>query len=138
MARTPTYDVPDAISAGDTLAFLVPGGDTPAGEWTGAAKIFGPATSTAATVTQYNSGSDFLVTFPATVTDDLAAGDYRWAVTATKTGERYTIAEGRIRIQVDPGTVATTGGLEHCQRMLALIETALEGRLTSDHESYAI
>jgi len=137
MAPTPTYTVPTAVSAGDTLAFLVAGGDTPAGGgWTGTAKLFGPATSGAATVTA--SGSDFLVTFAKATTAALAAGDYRWALTVTDGTSRYTIGEGRIRLEVDPGTVATTGGLEHCQRMLTLIETALEGRLTSDMESYSI
>lgn len=137
MAPTPTYVVPDAIRAGDTLAFLVSSGDTPAdGGWTGSAKIFGPATSGAATVTA--SGSDFLVTFPKATTTALPAGDYQWALTVTDGTSRYTVGEGRIRLEVNPETVATTDGLVHCQRTLTLIETAIEGRLTSDHESYAI
>lgn len=138
MAPTPSTTIPDEINAGDTLAFIVKGGDTPAGTYTGSAKLVGTAVSAAATVTQYQSGTDFLVTFPASVTAAIAAGDYKISVLATLGTERYTIREARIRLNVDPGTVATTGGLAHCQRTLTLIETAIEGRLTSDHESYAI
>jgi len=135
-APTPTYEIPTSIAAGDTLAFYVAGGETPADDgWTGSATLYGPATG-AATVTAY--GADFLVTFPATVTAAAGAGDFRIAVMATKATARHTIRTGTVRLNVNPGTVTTTGGLEHCQRTLTLIETALEGRLTTDMESYSI
>lgn len=135
-APTPTYEAPSVIAAGDTLAFYVAGGATPADDgWTGTATLYGPATA-AATVTAY--GADFLVTFPASVTAAAGAGDYRFAVMATKATARHTIATGSVRLAVNPGTVATSGGLEHCQRTLTVINAAIEGRLTADMESYSV
>lgn len=125
---TPTYVAPSEAWTGDTIAFKVSAPDTPADSgWTGAAALFGtkkiPATVTA-------DGADFLVTFAATDTEKLATGNFIWRLTASKAGEVVTVDEGSIRIREET--------LEHCQIMLALIRSALEGRITSDHESYSI
>lgn len=132
----PTFVAPSEVNAGDTVKFLVAAPDTPANQsWTGTASLYGPHTL-AATVTP--SGADFLVTFPSTGTAQLAAGDYRWALVASKSGERFTVATGALRINANPATIAGADGLEDCQVKLALIRTAIEGRLTTDHESYSI
>lgn len=132
---TPTHDVPSVIFAGDTLAFLASAVDTPASTWTGAATLTGPSTVRA---TVSASGDAFLVTFSAANTAKLPVGDYQYLVTAAKAGERYTIAQGRIRINANPATIKGDEALEHCQKMLAAIRCVLEGRATSDHESYTI
>lgn len=132
---TPTYDVPSQISAGDTLAFLASSADTPPATWTGACTLTGPKTIRATVTT---SGDAFLVTFSAAQTANLDRGDYSYIVTATKDGERFTIAQGRLRINANPATVNNDDTLEHCQKMLTAIRCVLEGRATSDHESYSI
>lgn len=135
----PTYNVPTSIRAGDTLKFYVAAPDTPADQsWVGTAFAYGPTTK-AGTVTAY--GADFLVTFSATDTAAMGKGDFRLAVFATKSGERFTILERTIRLEVNAATVATSAGQEHPETMLIAIRAELVARIAgtgSGNEGYSI
>jgi hypothetical protein len=65
----------------------------------------------------------------------LAAGRYDWVLFATRLdgeaiAERRSLASGTVEIVPDPATQDLSGPVSHARRMLAAIESALEGRAT--------
>lgn len=94
----------------------------------------GPSALASITATNVADGS-YSVSIPATTTSALVAGRYLWAAHAQLAGAVYPVAQGTIFVEAKLlGTALTT----HAERTLAVIEAALEGRLTSDMESYTI
>lgn len=54
------------------------------------------------------------------------------------TGEAYDVGRGRIMVNPDLSSVDAGDALSYEEKTLAIIEAALQGRLTSDMESYSI
>src|SRR5689334_5415535 len=138
---TPLRAPPSRFPAGDTLDFLqaIPGDYT---GWTGSARLTGPSTMDATSCD--TEGSDFHVIFSgqgAGGTKELEPGEYRLSVFATQGANRYTVAQYGVSIALDPAT-ATDGEGSHATRMLAIIERAIEARLSGNDdggiESYII
>ena len=80
-----------------------------------------------------DSGTGFLIEIPAASTVDLDAGTYKWAAYATDvaTGlERYTVGSGVLTVEPDLSAYAAGDAQTHNEKMLALVEAALEERLT--------
>jgi hypothetical protein len=84
------------------------------------------------------SGDDHVVTLTATATGALTAGTYTYS---------EMVSSGSTAYEVDRGTVAVLPKLASAvagtvqsvnEKLLALVETALSGRLTADMESYSI
>lgn len=71
--------------------------------------------------------------------DSWPAGKYQWSLFRTKDTERVLVAAGYLVVYPDP---ASQGGVvdhrSHAEKMLEAIEAKLEGRISSDHESYTI
>jgi hypothetical protein len=75
-------------------------------------------------------------------TQDLESGTYqliqRWVGSGTYNGREETVAQTVVSVLTNPRT-ADAGDLQsHAERALAIIEAALEGRLTADIENYQI
>lgn len=73
----------------------------------------------------------------ATDSANWAAGKYQWTLRRTKDTEVFFIASGFTTVLASP--MLQTGVIDHHtheEKMLALIEERLEGRIVSDHESY--
>lgn len=84
------------------------------------------------------AAAPYRVELVASVTATWAPGLYRWVALAIKGDARVTVASGRL--QVDPNLATAEPGdvRSHAQRMLDLIEAALEKRIPKDQQSYEI
>ncbi|ASN72746.1 hypothetical protein 3S19_12 [uncultured Caudovirales phage] len=84
------------------------------------------------------AAAPYRVELAASVTAPWVPGLYRWVALAIKGDARVTVASGRL--QVDPNLVTAEPGdvRSHAQRMLDLIEAALEKRIPKDQQSYEI
>ena len=83
-------------------------------------------------------GDGYLVTInPA---DSLPAGDYRYLerVTNPATGEAHNVGVGVVKIELDLALAAPGACISHAERMLALIEAAIEKKVPDDLKSYSI
>lgn len=87
------------------------------------------------------SGGVWTVTVPATATN-LRPGAYQWTAILTGgsgyAGQRFTPASGVLTIAANPANLKAGDTVSFAERTLAVVEAALEGRLTADMESYSI
>ncbi|MEX8520065.1 MAG: hypothetical protein AB3X44_16265 [Leptothrix sp. (in: b-proteobacteria)] len=131
------------LTAGDSLSFTRTVADYPATLGYTLKYRFVPRTAggTAQTVTATPLVADYVIFVGNTVTALWAAGEYAWAawVEKTATNERYTLDNGVVTVLPDPAQIgAGTDTRTHARRMLALIETMLEGKATKDVQEYSI
>ncbi len=103
------------------------------------------ANTLAISPTFQTSGDDenhWLISIPTTDTDDLDAGRYelvkRFVGSGTYEGREETIGRFVMTVRADPRSVADGVFQTHAERTFRVIEAALEGRLTTDLESYQI
>lgn len=71
------------------------------------------------------------------VSGELSAGKYQWTLQRNKDLEVIVVATGFITVIENPLEQVTVDHRSHAEKMLALIEVRLEGRIVSDHESYS-
>lgn len=64
-------------------------------------------------------------------------GKYQWTLRRKKDLEVVLVATGFVTVLDNPLNQVTVDHRSHAEKMLALIETRLEGRIVSDHESYS-
>jgi hypothetical protein len=83
-------------------------------------------------------GEPYRVELSAGATATWAPGLYRWVVLAIKGDERKTLAQGRIEVSPNLETAEPLDVRSHAERMLDLIEAALEKRIPKDQQSYEI
>ena len=135
--------VPKVIVAGATVKFHRAFGDYLASDgWgyvfyaNGAANIF----QIAATVNPDLGSFDIVI--PASLTAPIAAGRYQCAevLTNTGTGEVVHPNDDMIELWVEANVATASAGafITHIERMIVIIEAALEGRLTADLETYQL
>lgn len=136
-ASIPTTEPTRAI-AGDTWRWNRSVADySPASGWAltyafrGAGKLDVAGVANAA-----NNGWE--MTVAASATAALKAGVYEWVAYVTKSGERYTVDAGRVTVQPNFALANAGDRQSHAERTLAVIEAAIEGRLTADMEEYQI
>lgn len=127
---TPTTE-PQALRAGDTVAWLRSLSDYPASAgWVLTYTILSP-TAAAITLTATASGSDHAVAATAATTSGWPAGRRTWFARVTKGSEAYTVAEGTLDILPNPASLTTHDGRSHARKMLDAVEAALEGSATA-------
>jgi len=147
MAPTTPTGEPTLLTAGDTWRWRVADHpDFPQSEgWTLKYRLAG-VTVLSITATWQTSGDDanyWLVSVDATSTDhEVEAGRYRlfgyFEGSGSYAGRLHQVYNDVVTVGADPRQ-AEDGDLQtHAERTLAVIEAALEGRLTSDIESYQI
>jgi hypothetical protein len=83
-------------------------------------------------------GAPYLVALNAEATARWAPGLYRWVALALRGAERLTVATGTIDVAPNLETAEPSDARGHAQRMLAMIEAALEKRIPKDQQSYEI
>jgi len=89
-------------------------------------------------VVAHPNGVDFRITVPAATTATKTPGSLFWQAYVTKATERHTVGSGVITLKPNLATAAAGSQRTHAEKTLAVIKAALEGRLTSDIESYQI
>lgn len=152
MAPTTPTGEPTLLTAGDTWRWRVPDHpDYPQSEgWTlkySLNALTGSAESRIdITATWQTSGDDanhWLVSVATTVTDtELDGGNYRlfgyFDGSGTYAGRSERVYNATVLIGDNPRNAAAGAFQRHAEKTLAVIEAALEGRLTDDIESYQI
>lgn len=113
------------------------GADYPNDTWTLTYAVKAHGTGAAFTITASNSGTDYLVEVASAITAGKSAGQYDWAAFVSSAAGRVRVGAGRFRIEVDL-VAATADQRSHAEKMLAAIESVLEGRATKDVEAYTI
>lgn len=104
MPDIPTTE-PATVNAGDTVRWRRALPDYPASAgWVLTYTLLNA--SGKITITASAQGDDHLVSVPAATTSGWPAGDYAWRAQASKAGEVYTVAEGRMTIKPSFGVSA--------------------------------
>jgi hypothetical protein len=80
----------------------------------------------------------YQVAITAETTANWAPGLYRWVALAFRGDQRLTVATGTLEVGANLETADPVDARSHAQRMLALIEAALEKRIPKDQQSYEI
>lgn len=134
-APVPSY-IPNVLNAGDSWQWTLALADYPADTWTATYYLRGLGKIDVAGVAD-DAGHLFSAT--AAETGAVLAGSYRYVLKVDDgAGTIETVDAGVVTVRADFAT-ADAGDLQtHAERALALIEAALEGRVTDDVESYQI
>lgn len=144
-APVPTTE-PTRATAGDTWTWSRAFPDYPTADYTLSYAIRGASRLDwdAGWVTE--TGGSYVVEIPAASTADLVAGTYRWAAYVTDaSSNRFTAGQGVFTVDPDLSLYEAGDAQTHNEKMLALVEAALEERLTGvadggrgSVESYAV
>ena len=129
------------LVAGDTLDFetAVPSYPAPDG-WTLTYRLV-PRSGAAIEFSSNATPSDpanYRMQVGASTTATWAAGAYGWASYVSKSGIRYTVAQGQITILPDPGVATNVDTRSHARKCLDAIEAVLEKRATQAQEEIEI
>lgn len=143
MAPTVPTIEPETATAGDTWLWTYADGAYQLSEgWTLSYALAGASVLDWDSSWVAASGNVSTITVPATTTADLTPGSYEfsriWTGSGTYAGRVHSVVLSRLTILPNPQTRAAGEGQTHAERTLAVLEAALEGRLTDDIESYQI
>ena len=129
--------LPQVFSAGETVKYrrFVPD-YLPSDGWSLSLHLNGALATLHKT--GVTDGDGYIVTIDAT--DTLPAGIYRYMerVTNGTTGEVHRVGSGVVNVEIDLATALAGAMLTHPERMLLLIEAALEEKIPADLQSYSI
>ena len=124
---------PTQLVIGDSMAWERTESQYSALEWQGVYTLFNVANNyTIKADAHYNA---FAVFVGASVTSKWSAGAYDWTFHVTNINDpeiRHTLANGRIQLLPNPELGAAIDGRTHAERMLVLIEAAIEGKASAD------
>ena len=129
MTRTLTHEPPTVISVGDSIEFLVAIPSDYA-DWTPSARLTG-ARGVTGTVTV--EGSDWHVTIHGQATGGtkiLTPGPHQLTLWATSADQNDRVTVAQFPVTVVPDQAAQTPTLTHAAKMLAVVEAAIEARLS--------
>ncbi len=126
---------PTQLHAGDSVTWSRDVPERPASAGWGLRYVFsGPDRHTV----DAQDSTPFQVELTAAATGSWAPGLYRWVALALRGDQRLTVATGTLEVAPNLETAEPTDARDHAQRMLALIESALEKRIPKDQQSYEI
>lgn len=128
--------LPEKLTAGTTVKLSITLSSYPADD--GWALTLYLAGAKLASWTGAPIGKSFAFTLDAATTGTLTPGVYRWELRPSKAGEVYAPEFGSIEVLRNIASALAGDFQSHDERTLAVIEAALEGRLTADLESYQI
>lgn len=126
---------PTQLHAGDSVAWerAVPGYPAADG-WRLFYALIGPAQY----VLEAIAAEPYRIEATAADTAAWSPGAYRWAAFVERADTRKTVATGRLEVSPNLATAEPYDVRSHAERMLALIEAALEKRIPKDQQSYEI
>lgn len=134
-APIPTQE-PATLLAGDTATWLRSLPDYPASDGWALAYVLINATDKIE-ISSTASGASHLVNESASVTTDWVAGSYAWRAQASKAGQVFTVATGRIVVQAD-FAADTLDTRSHARKTLDAVQAYLENPAHLGAASYEI
>jgi len=127
---------PSSANAGDTWRWTRTLADYPASAgWALSYTLINAAAKI--TINATASGDDHAVTVAAATTAGYAAGTYDWRARVTRSGEVYTVGEGRLTVR-NAYSAATFDARSHARKTLDAIEAVIENRASSAVAEYQI
>lgn len=132
--------MPDVVRAGETIQYTRTLQSYPATEgWTLTVNVRGASIANA-TVTVNANWRDYDVVILASATAALLPGNYQWIERVTKgaPAEVHDAATGVMTVLQNLATAAAGDGQTLNEKLLALVETRLSGRVTEDMEQWSI
>lgn len=139
MARTVPTTEPSILVAGDSWSWTKSLSEFPPSEgWALGYSIRGASTLLDTDVVVSTVGSLFSIVVDKVKTAALVAGAYQWQSYVTKAAERYTVETGIISVLPSLSGFTGSQGQNHIERTYALLEAAIEGRITKDYQNYSI
>jgi hypothetical protein len=136
LAPTIPTTEPSRFAAGETVSWTKAVADFPNTDGYSLVYAFGGPTAFSNVTATSESDGSYSVTIAAATTVALTPGVYRWQSYAESGLERYAVESGQFVV-----TASLLGGnpvVSQAVKTLAVIDAALENRLTSDIESYTI
>ena len=135
MADIPNIE-PSSANAGDTWRWTRTLADYPASAgWALSYTLINAAAKI--TINATASGDDHAVTVAAGTTAAYAAGTYDWRARVSRSGEVYTVGEGRLTVR-NAYAAATFDARSHARKTLDAIEAVIENRASSAVAEYQI
>jgi len=134
-----TTRLPNPITAGDTLTFLVSSSLYPAPTWT----LFYRLVSLVSTLDEITfsgtaEGSDHRILVTAAASAGWDAGTYQWFAYFSDGTSRYTVDQGTVTLRGNPATIdAGYDGRSHARKVLDRINAGIEA-LNLGVKSYTI
>lgn len=126
---------PTQLHAGDSVTWSRAVPDRPASAGWGLRYVFsGPDRHSV----DAKAGAIYQVELTSAATAGWTPGLYRWVALAMRGDQRLTVATGTLEVSANLETADPSDARDHSQRMLALIEAALEKRIPKDQQSYEI
>lgn len=137
MSHTIPTTEPKELRAGDSWEWdLTLTAYPPSAGWTLTYYFQGPAEVASITARTTSAGDYFEVRAAPAVTAPYTKGTYTWLARVTDGTDTYTVRSGVVHLLPN---LATLGSARtHAETALALIDAALEGRLTADVQSFQI
>lgn len=133
-AAIPTSE-PATINPGDTVKWTRSLADYPASDsWVLSYEFVNSGSRFAATASA--SGADHLVTLAAATTSGYTAGTYDWRARVTKSGEVYTVGQGRTIVRAS--FASATDARSSARVALEAVEACIQGRASSSTLEYEI
>lgn len=128
-------NLPKQIRAGDSLKFNDSLSNYPAPTWTlsytlATADLIIEITSTA-------DGSEHAIYEVLATTADWEPGKYRWQATVSDGTDRFTVGTGSTQVLADLSQ-AGQGEICHVEKVISAIEAMLEGKATTDQQSFSV
>ena len=135
MADIPNIE-PSSANAGDTWRWTRTLAGYPASAgWALSYTLINAAAKI--TINATASGADHAVTVAAGTTAAYAAGTYDWRARVSRSGEVYTVGEGRLTVR-NAYAAATFDARSHARKTLDAIEAVIENRASSAVAEYQI
>lgn len=123
--------MPARIIAGDSLTLAIPAAEYPAAESWAVSLVLQPiAGGTPVTVSGTDGTQEWELALASAASADLIAGAHRYLISATKSGERSTIAFGEVQVLPNPALTATDQR-SAARRALDALDAVLEQRAGS-------
>jgi len=136
MAEPKSYE-PEKTTAGVTWTWKKTLTDYPASEWS----LVYYLRRNGQTLTSFSGtadGDSFLVTVTAATTAPYTAGTYDFIGWVTKGTEKHEVFNSTLKVLPNPTNSSAYDPRSHSQKVLDLIEAAMEGRAETGIESYSI
>jgi hypothetical protein len=135
--------MPMTFTAGESVIYKRTDSDYSAVDWDLHVYVAGATQFNVASVA---SGSDFLVTIPASVTAGLTPGYYRFQEIVIQRVlpagqaelEKHLIGSGPISVEMNLATASAGSGQSFEEKVLAALEAKISGRVTVDQETLQI
>lgn len=131
--------LPLTITAGDSLAVSVDGGDyTSAAGWAATLRLVPRGSGSVISISGVGDGGAWTFSANSAASAAYSAGEYSAAVYATKSGDRHTLDAGPITVRPDPAAItAGTDTRTQAEIALAAAKSALAA-WTPTTKSYTI